>query len=32
MTRINVYTHPASRMQQNAARTVGSVMPKMLER
>ena len=26
------YTHSTSRMQQEAARTVGKVMPKMLER
>ena len=29
---LNVYTHSTSRMQQEAARTVGKVMPKMLER
>ena len=29
---LNVYTHSTSRMQQEAARTVGNVMPKMLER
>ena len=29
---LNVYTHSTSRMQQEAARIVGSVMPKMQER
>ena len=29
---LNVYTHSTSRMQQEAARTVGNAMPKMLER
>ena len=29
---LNVYTHSTSRMQQEAARAVGNVMPKMLER
>ena len=29
---LNVCTHSTSRMQQEAARTVGKVMPKMLER
>ncbi len=29
---LNVYTHSTSRMQQEAARIVGSVMPRMLER
>ena len=29
---LNVYTHSTSRMQPDAARTVGNVMPKMLER
>lgn len=29
---LDVYTHSTSRMQQEAAQTVGNVMPKMLER